>query len=399
MSIPFQPSSHPVSQAASRPVPGFRRGPRVADAMTREHAQFVASSYAAERSGEAAAALEYHRGVPMFTRSRHVCILEQLAALSEEMTSWMWARWAAYQCTRAEDVEPLASLTRLALGYTGQTFYGGRFEQVFLDGGDPISVTRSIFGESWVYRQLCAYELGGLEAFLNELATGRLRENSALARRWVGARMNGFQLRSSGPGRLLVHDLRARRDVELLDLGAGASPRTPFLLGRVVASGTAPGLMFETAPVCVDEQTAYEAAADPSASGWLQALASALADKRIDLVDLESEDLELVSDVAQLDLVKEGTPADAYASTMDSLRRGRDEVGRAAFRILRDVVEGRADVERRAPYVAAAVLIPHAYVEARAKLAGSARWADWAERAPEPASGRLWRLAGVDAAP
>ncbi len=366
--------------------------------MTRLHHQFVASSYAAERAGDAATALEYHRGVPMFTRSRHASVLEQLGTLSEEMTPWTWARWAAYQSTRAEDVEPHASITHQALTYTGLRFYGERLEQAFLAGDDPVSVTVSIIGESWIYRQLCTYELGGLEAFLDELATGRLAEESALARRWVEARMNGFEVRMSTAGRLLVHDLRARRDLELLDLGAGACARSRFLLGRVVASGTSPGLMFDTAPVGVDEQTAREVAADPRGSRWVGALSSALADRRLDLTDLEAEDLELVSDVPGLDLVEEGTRPDALASTMASLRRGRDELGRAAFRILRDVAEGCADGDRRAPYVAAAVLNPHGYAEARRHLAGSAQWAQWAERVPEPARGRLWALAGVDAA-
>ena len=78
--------------------PGFTRGPRIADRMTREYASFLESSLAAERSGDAATALEYHRGIPMFTRGRHVSILNLLASLADEMTPWLWARWAAYQC-------------------------------------------------------------------------------------------------------------------------------------------------------------------------------------------------------------------------------------------------------------------------------------------------------------
>ncbi len=83
--------------------PGFTRGPRIADLMTVEYPSFLESSMAAERCGDAATALEYHRGIPMFKRSQHVGILTQLASLDDEMTPWLWARWAAYQCTRAED--------------------------------------------------------------------------------------------------------------------------------------------------------------------------------------------------------------------------------------------------------------------------------------------------------
>ena len=77
--------------------PGFTPGPRIADLMTREYVSFMESSLAAERVGDAATALEYHRGIPMFRRSRHTYTLSQLAGLAEEMTPWLWARWAAYQ--------------------------------------------------------------------------------------------------------------------------------------------------------------------------------------------------------------------------------------------------------------------------------------------------------------
>ena len=94
-------SSRPSSP--SSPGRGFTRGPRIADLMTREYEAFVDSANAAEHTGDAAAALEYHQGVPMFRRSAHRVVLAQLADLSEEMTPWLWARWAAYQCTRAGD--------------------------------------------------------------------------------------------------------------------------------------------------------------------------------------------------------------------------------------------------------------------------------------------------------
>jgi hypothetical protein len=77
--------------------------PRIGDLMTRDHLAFMDSSNAAERAGDAATALEYHQGIPMFRRSAHRVTLEQLADLAHEMTPWLWARWAAYQCTRAED--------------------------------------------------------------------------------------------------------------------------------------------------------------------------------------------------------------------------------------------------------------------------------------------------------
>ena len=73
--------------------------------MTPDLQRYVESSVAAERAGDAEAALEFHIGVPMFARSAHRVTLTQLAGLAGEMTPWMWGRWAAYQCTRADDPE------------------------------------------------------------------------------------------------------------------------------------------------------------------------------------------------------------------------------------------------------------------------------------------------------
>jgi hypothetical protein len=77
---------------------------------------------------------------------------------------------------------------------------------------------------------------------------------------------------------------------------------------------------------------------------------------------------------------------------MASLREGRDEVGRAAFRLLRSAADGGLDLDQ-APYVAAAALNPHAYAEARRMLsAPRERWRAWAELVPEPARARLLAL-------
>src|SRR5436190_18493229 len=146
-----------------KPSGGFSRGPRIADLMTREYLSFVESSIAAERVGDAQTALEYHRGVPMFTRSRHTYTLTQLADLAEEMTPWLWARWAAYQCHRAEDAGTESGfITRAAADYTIQMFYDEAMQAAYDNGRDPMEILKNVFGESWVFHQVCTFELGGL---------------------------------------------------------------------------------------------------------------------------------------------------------------------------------------------------------------------------------------------
>jgi hypothetical protein len=365
--------------------------------MTAEYLSFLDSSLAAERCGDAATALEYHRGIPMFTRSRHTHLLAQLAGLAEEMTPWLWARWAAYQCTRAEDAGTESGfITRAALDYTLSMFYADEMRAAYDEGRDPMEVMRNVVGESWVYQQVCTFELGALQEFLDFFADGALAENASWARPWGGAEMRGVRLEAPRDGRLVVTDLSDGREVELLDLGAGTLCEPGgHLVGRQVPSGVGAGTIFDSAPVVVDEQTAREVAdSDPGA--WITALADAIADGRLDISALEIEDRELVSDVpskAILDLVTR--PADR-ARVHSEGRDGRDVVGRSAFLLLRSAAEGTLTDADNSPYVAAAVLQPPAYDEALGKLVTPgqpSRWLRWAALVPDPARGRLTRLA------
>src|SRR6476659_449768 len=150
----------PTSSFPSSPSPGFRRGKRISDLMTREYAAFVDSATAAERAGDAETALEYHQGVPMFARSAHRSVLAQLAGLTDEMTPWMWARWAAYQCTRAEGRHRSGELQRTAVRYTVEMFYPDRLQDAFDSGDDPMRLLAHVCGESWLMHQLCTFDLG-----------------------------------------------------------------------------------------------------------------------------------------------------------------------------------------------------------------------------------------------
>ena len=370
--------------------------------MTHDFDAFAASSFAAERAGDAATALEYHQGIPMFRRSAHRVVLTQLAGLGEEMPPWLWARWSAYQCTRAEDPGTEArAICRAALDYTLATFHVDAMEEVYRAGGDPMSVIAGTVGEDWVYHQVCTYELGGLERFLDAMATGRLADQGAVAHRWIGARMGGYRVEPSAPARLVVRDLVEDRPVELLALGAEVhAAEGGWLIGRLVPSGTTPALMFDTRPLPVDEQTARQASMGDRRGAWVTALVDAIDDGRIDRGILRSEDRELVTDVPSLDLLMRATPPGARASALRQLADGRDEIGRAAYRILRAVAEDRFD-DHDAPYVAAAVVNVHGYDEARRQLARPehvAAWEHWSRVVAEPARGRLLRLAQLSAA-
>jgi hypothetical protein len=149
----------------------------------------------------------------------------------------------------------------------------------------------------------------------------------------------------------------------------------------------------DSRPIPVDEPTA-RAAADATATpgGWVGVLRQAVVSGAVDPSVLCSQDRDLVTDVPGLKLLDAGTSRSALAHTMESLRDGRDEIGRAALRILRSAAEGDFGPDQQAPYVGAAVLNPRAYREARRTGLSSKELARWAGLVPEPARARLIAL-------
>ena len=373
-------------------TPGFRRLPRVADRMTTAHLDLVAQSLAAERSGDAARALELHSSVPALNlRSRHHVLLTQLASLGDHVPEWVWARWIAYQAIRCEDPDTeTGTMQRLALKYAIETFHDDQLADCHADGGDPVRVIAWVASESWLFHQVLVHEMGGLERFVDELATGRLAEHAELARSWVGARLGGYEVGASLPGgRLRVHDPAAGAWLEVLDLGARSNAGDEgWVLGRLVPSGVDDLLMFDTPPLAVPEHVARDVAGAPQP--WMR-IKEALDEGRFVERDFMRADHELVTDVLGIDLLRIGTaPADLERVTAQ-LRSGRDEIPRAAFRILRRAADGGVK-QSDASHVAAAVLQPGARSDARRMLVPEGRydvWARWAALVHEPARGLL----------
>jgi len=154
----------------------------------------------------------------------------------------------------------------------------------------------------------------------------------------------------------------------------------------------------------VDERTARKVAAGSGRGEWVTPLEQAIGNGRVGRGVLRRKDRALVTDVPSRSLIEAGTAPADLERTMRQLREGRDEVGRAAYRILRSVADGTFGGDERAPYVAAAVLNAHAHPEARRQLLAPGQrdhWLRWAELAPEPARGRLIEFAersGAEAA-
>lgn len=377
-------------------TPGFRRLPRVADQLTAAHLDLVDQSLAAERGGDAARALELHASVPALNkRSRHHVLLAQLASLGPDLPPWVWARWTAYQAVRCEDATTeTGRMQRLALKYAVETFHDDQLADCHADGGDPLKVVAWVASESWLFHQLLVHDLGGLTRFVDELATDRLAEHADLARSWAGARLSGYLVGPSIPGgRIRVHDLGGGSWLEVLDLGARTTAGDEgWVLGRLVPSGVEDLWMFDTPPIVVPEQVAREVSG--ASEPWGR-VTQALDEGRLVERNFMRADHELITDVLSIDLLRVGTPAADLERVTAQLRAGRDEIPRAAFRILQRAADGDLR-QSEAPHVAAAVLQPGARADARRMLVREGQydvWARWASLVHEPARGLLLDLA------
>lgn len=371
---------------------GFRRRRRVADSMTPDFYACVDRSMSAERAGDVLAALEWHQCVPMFRRSRHRRLLGQLADLDEEMPAWAWARWIVYQSLRCEDGDT-GRLVKERCGQATEELHVELLEDCYQDGGDPIQVVARVAGESWAFHQEAAYEGGGLASFLDEFATGRLAEHAELARRWSEAPMGAYELGESRPGATLsVRDAAGGDWIDVLDLGARSGAPAGWVLGRLVPSGLGDRLMFDMPPLGVPARVARDVAVCPD---WWGVLMTAQAQGRLPSEHLLREDYELLTDVQELDLLRFGTEPRDLGRVMQQLREGRDEVSRAAYRVLERARTGELGPADQA-YVGAAALDVRAFDDHRRQMIRSDEpdcWAMWIDRLAEPARGRISALA------
>jgi hypothetical protein len=383
------------------PGAGFRRLPRIADQMTPDLMACVERAIEAERAGDLASALEWHQAVPMFRRGRHRIMLQRLAELGPDLPAWVWARWIVYLAIRCED-GVTGRLGKQVLNDMVNTVHADLLERCHEEGGDPVRIGATVLGESWVLHQVLAHEAGGLAGFLDEFVTGELAERGELVRRWVGARLGGYQLGESVDGtRLRVRPAGGAEWMDVLDLGARSCAAAPgFVLGRLVPSGVEDLPMFDMPPLGVPERIAHEVAAAPVDRRW-RPVWLAVEEGRLTSDDLLREDYELTTDVLELELVRFGTERRDLARVMRQLREGRDESSRAAYRVLSRARAGEIDPTDQA-YVAAASLLPKAYDDARRRLARPGDqdvWTAWADRVTGPARGRLLALAAAARVP
>jgi hypothetical protein len=255
-----------------------RPGEAIEDLLTLEDLAAMEAQIEAEARGDAEQALvHFYEG--LFVGGNPLPHqLRELVRLGDDAPGWMYSRWCVGQAYRwmLQRLDPRTDLAvSLVLAAT-------HHEQVESVSEDPVALRElgtRVAASDWLAEQVAVYELGGLADFLAERARPALLARADQVHAWTEAEVSAYRLEPSRGDGLVLHDLRTRQDVEVLNLGAqsGHGPGE-HLLGRLVPVSVAPGLMFDSRPVAVDEETARRIAQNPrpgDATSWLAPLAVA----------------------------------------------------------------------------------------------------------------------------
>ena len=145
-------------------------------------------------------------------------------------------------------------------------------------GWEPRDFVDQVISADWVCAQLATFDLDGLDAFLAQRAGTALTSAAPGMEPWRAATMGGYRLVGVQADRLHAIDLLTTRPVRLLNVGAvWCREINTCVIGRLVPTGTEPGLMFESRPLTVDDTTAIQVAraAGVGRTTWLNVLAEA----------------------------------------------------------------------------------------------------------------------------
>ena len=273
-----------------------------------------------------------------FWRPSRAAYLMQLALLRPVTPAWAISRWVCHQALQSLPADAHdRSRSDRALDLAIE-LRGGRER---LPGRDEADAVARVMDSDWVYRQLLLYEYGGLGRFVEKVASSSLLASAGDVRRWVDARMGGYELLGSSPTTTTWTDLRTGQEHVTANIGSSVLVVPgESVIGRLVPSPT--GELFEMRPMVVPTALARGVADDPT--GWLDVLAV----HRRDDPDWASDyypgyDVTLLSDVPtfvwELMLLREVPPTDrdedawlaravldaASRHLTDGLPPGRDE--------------------------------------------------------------------------
>jgi len=369
-----------------------------------DRASYSAGIEAASR-GDAAAALHHELEGLVVLESPYRHKLRELVALGDDAPAWVYSRWCAdtaYRWMMFEEDPRIEKVVRYLLATTHLDHLGSIVD-------DPVRLKEygTLIGAcDWLCSDIALFEYAGLADFLDVRVQSGMLDRTDRVRDWAEAPMGVYAYRDVSGRALVLHDLAHDTEVEVLNLGA-LTDRYPedLLLGRVVPISAAPGRMFASRPLALDDVTGRDAAEQIRAGrplGWMDALITAREDGRLDRGfschdhTLFTTDLPIAAwapgdDAGELeeapairDLIDRGYSAEV-ANALGVL-----EVGLIAA----DVSPG--SLVAAAPYVAAALVTPGAFAAAlmectRAEVADG--WQALAEATPDHVSNQCLELA------
>ena len=226
---------------------------------------------AAEARGDVRAALQLMeedlRRRPeseVFWSPERVGNLMQLAVLESVLPAWAYSRWILQQAVRWMDASQRGRFGR-AYDRAVQ-IAGGPERYLGVDERDSIC---KLMDHDWVYRQLVLYEYGGLQHFLDKVASRSLIARADRIRGWARTPMGAYRLVGQSARTVTWWDLVNEREIETVNIGSASLVIVEeHVIGRLVPTELGP--MFESVPIVVPTDVAAQVAADPHE--WMSAL-------------------------------------------------------------------------------------------------------------------------------
>jgi hypothetical protein len=221
-----------------------------------------------EAVGDVAGALAALRRTVRVVGSGQERHLAEMVRLGDDAPSWVWGRWlcgTSYEWALPEQ-DPRVSAA--VLGVFATTYLED--EEFDTDLGTAMAAMDALVMDTVVF------DLGVLADYLDVRAGPKLLESAPHARSWATAPATVVQLGRLKEDRILVIDKVRQREVEVLHTGeALGTDRDEWFVGRLVASGVQPSLVFAQRPIPIGERAGRLMVDALSAGGdWRARLAS-----------------------------------------------------------------------------------------------------------------------------
>jgi hypothetical protein len=200
-----------------------------------------------EAAGDVAGALTALRRAVRVVGSGQERHLVEMVRLGDDAPPWVWGRWLCGNSYRWALLEQDPRVSAAVLGVFAATYLED--EELGPRLGTAIAAMDALVQDAVVF------DLGVLADYLDLRAGPLVLEAAPHARSWATAPVTVVQLGRLEEDRILVVDNVRQREVEVLHTGeALGTDRDEWFVGRLVASGVQPSLVFAERPIPIGER-------------------------------------------------------------------------------------------------------------------------------------------------